>query len=292
VDASERRGLWLMAAPFLLGVIALVLVPAVGALPMSLFEWDLVRAPTFVGLENFTELVDDPVFRIALRNALFFLVAAVPLRLIGALALALVLARRGRLRAAGRAAAVTPTVIPDAAYALIWLWVLNPIYGPVNLALAGVGLPTPAWLSDPTAARWAIVLMLLLQLGEGFLIASIARRQVPEELLELATINGAGRWGRFVHVTLPIIAPALLLIAIRDTVLVLHSTFVPALLVTEGGPPPFATTALSLFTYRNAFEYLRYGYAAAATVLMLVLAASISWLLYRVVARSTGRLGA
>jgi multiple sugar transport system permease protein len=291
VDASERRGLWLMAAPFVLGVVALVLVPAVGALPMALFEWDLVRAPTFVGLDNFGELVDDPVFRITLRNALFFLVAAVPLRLVGALALALVLTRRGRLRAAGRAAVVTPTVIPDAAYALIWLWVLNPIYGPVNLALAGLGLPTPAWLSDPTAARWAIVLMLLFQLGEGFLIASIARRQVPEELLELATIDGAGCWGRFVHVTLPIIAPALLLIAIRDTVLVLHSTFVPALLVTEGGPPPFATTALSLFTYRNAFEYLRYGYAAAATVVMLVLAGSISWLLYRVVARSTGRLG-
>lgn len=290
MDASERRGLWLMAAPFVIGVVALVLVPAFGALPMALFEWDLVRPPRFIGLGNFEELIDDPVFRIALRNALFFLIAAVPLRLAGAVALALVLARRGRLRAAGRAAAVTPTMIPDAAYALIWLWVLNPIYGPVNLALGAVGLPTPAWLSQPTPARWAIVLMLVFQLGEGFLIASIARRQVPDELLDLATINGAGRWGRFTRVILPMIAPALLLIAIRDTILVLHTTFVPALLVTEGGPPPFATTALSLFTYRNAFEYLRYGYAAAATVVMLALAASISWLLYRTTSRWTGRL--
>ena len=290
MDASERRGLWLMAAPFVLGVVALVVVPALGALPMAFFEWDLVRPPRFLGLGNFEELVDDPVFRIALRNALFFLIAAVPLRLLGALALALVLARRGRPRAAGRGAVVTPTMIPDAAYALIWLWVLNPIYGPVNLALGAVGLPTPAWLSQPTAARWAIVLMLVFQLGEGFLIALIARRQVPEELLDIATINGAGRWGRFTRVTLPMILPALALIAIRDTILVLHTTFVPALLVTEGGPPPFATTALSLFTYRNAFEYLRYGYAAAATVVMLVLAASISWLLYRSVARWTGRV--
>jgi multiple sugar transport system permease protein len=290
VDASERRGLWLMAAPFIVGVVALVLVPAFGALPMALFEWDLVRPPRFLGLGNFAELVDDPVFRISLRNALFFLVAAVPLRLAAALALALVLARRGRLRGAGRAAVVVPTMIPEAAYALIWLWVLNPIYGPVNLAFEAVGLPTPSWLSQPTAARWAIVLMLLFQLGEGFLIALIARRQVPEDLLDLATINGAGRWGRFTRVTLPLIAPALVLIAIRDTILVLHTTFVPALLVTEGGPPPFATTALSLFSYRNAFEYLRYGYAAAATVVMLVLAASISWLLYRTVARWTDRV--
>jgi multiple sugar transport system permease protein len=277
-----------MAMPFCAGVVALVVIPAAGALPMALFDWDLVRPPRFVGLANFRDLVDDPVFRIALRNALFFLVAAVPLRLIGALGLALVLSKDDRLSTAGRVAVVTPAVIPDAAYALIWLWLLNPIYGPVNLVLAGVGLPTPAWLSQPTAARWAIVLMLFFQLGEGFLIALIARQHVPNELHELATINGAGRWSRFVRVTLPFIAPALVLIAIRDTILVLHTTFVPALLVTEGGPPLFATTPLSLFAYRNAFEYLRYGYAAAVTVVMLILAASIAWLLYRAVVRSAG----
>jgi multiple sugar transport system permease protein len=281
MDAGDRRMLWLMAAPFLAGVTVLVLVPAFGSLAMALSEWDLVRPPRFVGLANFRELIGDPVFRISLRNSLLYAAAAVPIRLIGALALALLLYRRGRLRAAGRVAVLVPSVVPDAAYALVWLWILNPLYGPLNLGLAAAGLPTPAWLSQATPARWAVVIMGAFQLGEGALIALIARARVSPALHEIAAIDGAGRWSRFLRVTLPIMAPALLLIVARDTILSLQATFAPALIVTEGGPPPYATTYLPLFVFRNAFEYLRYGYASAATVVLLVVTASALWLQYR-----------
>lgn len=289
MERSERRILWLMASPFVIGVCALVIVPAAGSLVMAFSEWDLVRSPRFVGTANFRELIGDPVFRISLRNSLFFTLAAVPLRLVGALALALLLHHRSRLHAAGRVAVLVPTVIPDAAYALVWIWILNPLHGPLNLALGAVGLPTPAWLTEPTPARWGVVLMSAFQLGEGFLLALVARRQMPDELYETASMSGAGRWSRFVRVTLPVMAPVLLLIAMRDTIVTLQATFVPALLVTEGGPPPYATTYLPLFIYRNAFEYLRYGYASAATVAMLVVTASILWLQFRVVVRWRGR---
>ena len=281
MDAGDRRMLWLMAAPFLAGVTVLVLVPAFGSLAMALSEWDLVRPPRFVGLANFRELIGDPVFRISLRNSLLYAAAAVPIRLIGALALALLLYRRGWLRGAGRVAVLVPSVVPDAAYALVWLWILNPLYGPLNLGLAAAGLPTPAWLSQATPARWAVVIMGAFQLGEGALIALIARARVSPALHEIAAIDGAGRWSRFLRVTLPIMAPALLLIVARDTILSLQATFAPALIVTEGGPPPYATTYLPLFVFRNAFEYLRYGYASAATVVMLVVTASALWLQYR-----------
>jgi multiple sugar transport system permease protein len=289
MERSERRILWLMAAPFVVGVSALVVVPAAGSLVMAFSEWDLVRSPRFVGIANFRELVDDPVFRISLRNSLSFALTAVPVRLVGALALALLLHHRTRLLAAGRVAVLIPTVIPDAAYALLWIWILNPLHGPLNLALGAAGLPTPSWLTQPTPARWAVVLMSAFQLGEGFLLALVARRQVPEELYEIASLSGAGGWSRFVRVTLPVMAPVLLLIAMRDTIVTLQGTFVPALVVTEGGPPPYATTYLPLFIYRNAFEYLRYGYASAATVAMLVVTASILWLQYRLVIRWRGR---
>ncbi len=285
MGSAERRVLWLMAAPFMAGIVGLVIAPALGSLAMAFADWDLVRPPRSVGLANFRELIDDPVFRIALRNSLLFAAAAVPIRVVGALGLALLLHRRDRVSAAGRVSVLIPTVIPDAAYALVWLWLLNPLYGPLNLALGAVGLPTPSWLSQPTPARWAVVIMSAFQLGEGFLIALVARRHVPAELHEIATISGAGRWSRFVRVTLPIMAPALLLIAMRDTILALQGTFVPALVVTDGGPPPYATTYLPLFVYRNAFEYLRYGYASAATVVLLALTASILWLQYRLVMR-------
>jgi multiple sugar transport system permease protein len=134
------------------------------------------------------------------------------------------------------------------------------------------------------------VLIGALQLGEGFLIALAARRGVPRHLHEAAEAVGAGPWSRFMQITLPLMAPALLLVACRDAVASFQATFVPALLVTGGGPPPHATTFLPLFVYRNAFEYLRYGYAAAATVVMIVVSASLVWLMIRIVDRWRGGL--
>jgi multiple sugar transport system permease protein len=285
MEARERRGLWLMAAPFLVGVGLLVFMPALGSFAMAAYEWDLVRPPRFVGLNNFQELLADPVFRISLRNSLTYAAIAVPLRLLCALGFALLLYGRSRLDGAGRIAVVVPTVVPDVAYALVWLWILNPLYGPLNLALGAAGLPTPSWLSQPGPARWAVVLMGAFQLAEAFLIVVAVRRLVPRELEEIAAISGAGRWSRLVRVTIPIMAPALLLVAMPDTIVTLQWTFLPALLVTEGGPPPYATTYLPLFAYRNGFEYLRYGYASATTVVMLALTASILWLLYRAFGR-------
>ena len=270
-----------MAAPFLVGVALLVAVPFLGTVAMSLFGWDLVRPPRFEELGNYRELLEDPVFRISLRNSLLFLAAAVPIRLLAATGLAFLFTARGRGMRAGRSAIFAPAVMPEAAYALVWLWLLNPIYGPVNLALEAVGLPTPAWLTEAATARWAIVTMVAFQLGQVFAIALAARALVPDELLEIAASCGAGRFSAFGRVTLPLMAPALLLVTLVDVALGLHAAFVPALLVTEGGPPPYQTTYLPNFVYVQGFEYLRYGYAAAASVLSLVLTAAIAWLGWR-----------
>jgi multiple sugar transport system permease protein len=281
----ERLGLWLMVAPFLVGVVVLVVAPALVTLVMSLFEWDLLQPARFLGLENFRELVGDVAFRASLRNSLAYVAIAVPLRVAIALGLALLMHRRMRGIGGERVAVFFPTVIPDVAYALLWLWILNPLYGPLNLLLGAVGLPTPSWLSVPASARWGVIIMGLFLIGEGFLIALAARRAVPGELYDLASSSGAGPWARFLRVTLPLMTPALLLMATRDTIMSFQATFVPALIVTEGGPPPYGTTYLPLFVYRNAFEYLRYGYASAATVFMFVLTASIVWLQYRAIDR-------
>ena len=282
----DRLGLWLMAAPFLAGVVVLVAAPALVTVVMSLFEWDLLRPASFLGLGNFRELLGDVAFRASLRNSLTYAAIAVPLRVAIALGLALLLHRRMRGAGVERTAIFLPTVIPDVAFALLWLWILNPLYGPLNLLLGGLGLPTPAWFTAPASARWAVIVMGLFPIGEGFLIALAARRAVPRELYDTAAASGAGPMAQLSRVTLPLMAPALLLMATRDTILSFQATFVPALIVTEGGPPPYGTTYLPLFVYRNAFEYLRYGYASAATVLMFVLTASIVWLQYRAIDRT------
>jgi multiple sugar transport system permease protein len=108
---------------------------------------------------------------------------------------------------------------------------------------------------------------------------------MPGELYELSAVEGAKPWYVFGRVTLPLMAPALLLLLFRDTIFSFQANFVPALIVTEGGPPPYATTYLPLFTYQNAFEYLRYGYAAAATLVMVLITAAIVFVQWRIVKR-------
>lgn len=281
----ERRELVLMLAPYLLGLMLLIVVPAAVTFGLAMTEYDLIQSPQFNGLDNFRELFGDEIFGIALRNSLMFIVIAVPLRLVGALVLALLLHKRFRGVAAYRTASYLPTVVPDVAYALLWLWIFNPLYGPLNLALESIGGPTPPWLTDATAAQWAVIIMSLFQIGEGFIVAMATRQGLPSELYELGEVEGARPFHMFRRVTLPLMAPTLLLLMFRDTIFSFQANFVPALLVTEGGPSPYATTYLPLFIYRNGFEYLRYGYASAATLTMFLVTALIVFVQYRIVRR-------
>jgi multiple sugar transport system permease protein len=293
VDPRERRQLALMLAPYLLGLGALVALPALVTFGLALFEYDLLRSPRFIGLDNFRELVDDDVFGISVRNSLVFAAIAVPLRLGAALGLALLLHRRFRGVGVHRSAVVLPFVVPDIAYGLLWLWLFNPLYGPVNRIIEWGGspqqtiwgYPSPQWLTHPNDARAAIVVMSLFTIGEGFVVLLAVRQGIPQDLYEVARVEDADSLFLFWRVTLPLMTPVLLLLLARDTIFSFQSTFVPALVVTEGGPPPYSTTYLPLFVYRTAFEYLRYGYAAAATLTMFALTAAIVYAQWRIIRR-------
>ena len=280
----DRRALLAMLAPYLFGMTVLVVAPAIVTFSLSLYEYDILEPGRFIGLGNFRELGGDEIFWISVRNSLMFILFAVPLRLLGALGLALLLHRWFRGVSAYRTVAYLPTVVPDVAYALLWLWLLNPLYGPINLALAALGLPTAPWLTSPTATQWGVILMSVFVLGEGFLVAMATRQELPEELYESAAVEGGKPWYVFRRVTLPMMAPTLLLLMFRDTIFTFQANFVPALILTKGGPV-YATTYLPLFVYRNGFEYFRYGYAAAATLVMFAVTALIVYVQYRIVKR-------
>jgi multiple sugar transport system permease protein len=289
---AQRRRHLLLLTPYLVGLVGLVLVPFGMTVAMAFTDYDLIRPPRWTGLANFVDLAGDPAFRAALTNSLVFAVIAVPARLLMALGLALLLHRRAWGAGTARTAAALPTAVPEIAYGLLWLWLLNPLYGPINqvLRVGGTGGLTvlgrtpPQWLTDPQDARAAIILMSLFTMGETFIILLATRRALPRDVYELAAIEDATGWDVFWRITLPLMAPVLGLLLLRDTIQSFQYSFVPALVVTGGGPPPNATTYLSLFVYRNAFEYLRYGYAAAATLVMLVItvvAVIVQWRLIR-----------
>ena len=295
---SERRVLGLMLAPYILGLVALVAIPALATFGLALTDYDLIRSPDVIGLDNFRELVDDRIFRIALVNSLVFAAVAVPLRLLAALGLALLLHRGGRGVGVARSAVVLPLIVPELAYGLLWLWLLNPLYGPINglLTIGGengetvLGRQPPQWLTDPNDARIAMVLLSVFLIGEGFVLLLVARRAIPADLYELAALEDATWWDVFRRVTLPLMLPVLVLLGLRDVVLSLQLNLIPALVVTDGGPPDYGTTYLGLFVYRNGFEYLRYGYAAAATVVLVVMTATIVVVQLLLLRRWRGRL--
>jgi multiple sugar transport system permease protein len=259
----------LLLAPYLIGTLLLVIVPAAATFALSLTRFDTISPPTWRGLDNFSSLAGDRLFLTAVGNSLYFIVLAVPLRVAGALGLALLHRRRRPGVAAHRAGMYLPTVIPEVAYALVWLWVLNPLYGPLNLVLRMFGFDPPAWLVDPGTAKLGFVLMSLFQIGEGFLIMLAALHDVPHELEENAAVDGASRVQVFRFVTLPLIVPWLVLLSIRDVLMSFQYTFTPALLMTRGEPLD-VTRFLPLLIFEEAFDNLRFGRASAMMLLLFL----------------------
>lgn len=269
---SRRRyqlSLYLLLAPFLVGVALLVVLPAGLSLGLAFTRYDGLAPPDWRGLENFRALAGDGLFRTAVGNSLLFLALTVPLRTLITLGLALLLARRRRGVGLYRAAVYLPTVVPGVAYAMVWVWLLNPLYGPFNLALGALGLPTPAWLADPRTALPALALAALFQLGEGFVVLLAGLQEIPDEYYEAAALDGAGRLATFGRVVLPLIAPWLLLVVVRDLIVSVQSSFTPALVMTGGGPY-YATLLVPLLIYQTAFDRLRFGEGAAMTAVVFV----------------------
>jgi multiple sugar transport system permease protein len=213
----------------------------------------------------------------------------VPLRILGALGLALLLHRPRRGVSGYRAAVYVPTVIPDVAYALIWLWIFNPLFGPVNIALGALGLPLPGWLADAGTAKFPFVVMSVFQIGEGFVILLAALRGLPREYFDAGVMDGAGRFGLFRYLTLPLLLPWLLLLSFRDVILMFQWTFTPSLVMT-GGDPYYSTLFLPLLIYEEAFDRFRFGPGSALMLVTFLASAAIIAGLY-VAFRSRGYTG-
>lgn len=262
--------IWLFVLPYLVGALVLTILPALATVSIAFADYNAVSTPTWAGLNNFVRLLNSAYVRISLRNTIFFLTLAVPLRISGALLLALLLQSDRRWFGLHRAAVYLPTVIPEVAYALIWLWILNPVYGPLNMVLAGFGLQGPAWLAEPTTARLSIVLLSLFTIGEGFVILLTGLRTIPRSYFEAARVDGATVWQSFWRITFPLIMPWLLLLTFRDLVISLQNTFTPSFVLTYGGPY-YATTFVPLLLYELAFDFFDFGMAAALLVFTYVI---------------------
>jgi multiple sugar transport system permease protein len=266
----EAIAFYLTIAPWLVGFLAFTAGPMLLSLYVSFTDWDLLTDPTFTALGNYQALIEDPLFWQSLKVTATYALLYVPLDLLGGLALALL--ARPRLRGIGafRTIFYLPTVFSGVAFVVVWLWMLNPNGGLVNLLLEQFGIQGPRWLLDPKTALLALVLMSFWGWGRSMAIFLGGLQTIPGELYEAAAIDGAGKVSQFRHITLPLITPTIffnLLLSVIAT----FQTFTSAFVATNGGPLD-STLFLVLYIYRQAFEYLHMGYAAA-----------LAWVLFGVI---------
>lgn len=280
---ADRTG-YLYIAPWLLGFLLLTAGPMCVSLYLSTTSWTMLTPPVGVGPGNYTAiLTDDPLFAVSLMNTLFYVLLAVPLGLGVALTLALLLDQKVKGVAFFRTAFFLPSITNMVAVAMLWLWIFNPEYGLLNSLLRQIGVAGPLWLQSETWAKPSLVLMSLWGVGGTMMIFLAALQGIPQELYEAAELDGAGPVRRFLHITVPMISPAVLfnlVVGIIGTFQVFTQAFVmtgTAQPGTEGGPNN-ATLFVVLYLYKKAFQEFRMGYASALAwvLFFLILAATIA----------------
>lgn len=270
---GTSRGL-LWVGPWLAGFVLFTLAPVLVSLGASVTDWSLVERPVWVGLENYRELWGDQRFVGSVRNTVVFAAANAAGTTLLALAIALVLEARVRGASVVRALVYLPTVVPVVSACVTWVWLLNPETGPVNAALAGLGVSGPNWLGDRAWALMTLAATGLWVIGGPMMVCTAGLRDVPASVREAACLDGASRWGRFVHVTLPMLSPALVFNAVMSVIWSVQ-VFAPVVIMTPRGMED-ATRTLSVFVYESGFGYGRMGYACAAAWVQILVALALA----------------
>ena len=277
---GEGRWALLFLAPTLIGLAVLSAGPILATLAISLTEWDLLRAPQIVGLDNFVELSADDRFIKALRNTAFYTVTSVPLGMVISLFLALALNQTIRGIAWIRTAYFLPVVTSTIAIALVWQWIYAPDAGLLNQVLGVFGIESQRWLSNPTLAMPSIVAMSVWQgLGTDVIIFLAGLQAIPVELLDAASVDGAGRWARFRSIVLPLLTPSIFFTGVLS--MIGSFQVFDQIFVLSRPRASDATITVVYFIYENGFKFFKMGYATAASWILFLIVALFTAIYFR-----------
>jgi sn-glycerol 3-phosphate transport system permease protein len=272
-QASRQAHGWLFLMPAAILLIAFTHYPTVATVIDSLFsKGSAIRPSRFIGVQNYARMLDDPIFWKVLANNAWFALGTIPTSISLAIVMALFVNRALPGRALVRVAYFTPTILPMIAVANIWLFFYTPDIGLIDQIAAGLGLPGHNWLGDPATVLPAIMVMTVWKEAGFFMIFYLAAMQnIPPELGEAARLEGASRWHYFRRVMFPLLMPTTLFVLINA---VLNSfKLVDHLFVLTKGGPNNASNLLLYYIFETAFSYFETNFAAALTVVLLVLLA-------------------
>jgi multiple sugar transport system permease protein len=283
--AKSRRAVsgYLFILPFILGFLLWFLVPALVAVWLTFFDWNMIRDPVYVGLDNFREVFRDRLFIQSLKATAYYTLVSVPVSLVLAFLIALLLNAKVRGMAVFRTIFYLPSIVPAVANAVLWNFVFNTEFGLVNALLRALGLPKIMWFQDPKWAMPALIIMSLWGLGYSVVIYLAGLQGIPEVLYEAAEIDGAGRWAKLRHVTIPLVSPVIFFNLIMG-IIGSFQVFTAGFLITGGGPQN-ATLFYVLYTYRTGIQYFDMGYAAVLAWILFFIILGLTLLVFRYVGR-------
>jgi multiple sugar transport system permease protein len=268
---------WICVAPWVIGFILFTLGPMLYSLYISFTDWNVLTPPHWVGLQNYIKIfTSDPDFIQSLKVTIPYAAFSIPISMITALFLAILLNEATYGIGFFRTSFYIPTIVSSVAAAVLWTWILNPRFGPINGALSVFGIKGPGWFSDPKYVLWGLIIMSSWSVGGQMLIFLAGLKGIPQQLYEAAQLDGAGRVARFWNVTIPMLSPTIffnLVMAVIGAFQTFDTAFVisTARAGTLGGPLK-STLFYMINLYSVAFGQQRMGYGTAlAWILFLII---------------------
>lgn len=276
-----RNGL-LFITPWIFGFLVFTLYPIASSLYYSLCNYSVIKAPVFIGLGNYKSLLHDGVFLKAVGNTVYMICLGVPITTFVAVGVSVMLNNKDLnegYTGVIRVLFFLPTLIPTVVACLLWIWVMQPDSGIINQLLGYIGIKGPGWLSSPTWAKPAFILMMIWTCGNAIIIYLAGLQDISESLYEAAELDGAGFIKKTIYVTIPLMRSTILYNVVTLIIGVLQ-WFAEPYIITSGGPDN-STMFYSLYLYNNAFSYFKMGYASAQAWLMLIFALIIILILFK-----------
>lgn len=268
-----------LVAPNVLGLLFFFGIPVLMAFATSLQQWNALKPPVFVGLDNFTRLLADPAFWQALFNTVKLLAMIVWAEITFSLLVAVLLNQKLRGRALFRTVYFLPVVTSTVAAAMVWTWIFQPRYGLVGNLLAPLGLRDTGWLTNPDLVLHPIAAVTVWQrLGFDMVLFLAGLQAVPRVLYEAAIIDGANRWQRFRSITLPLLSPTTFLVVVLSVIngfQIFDQVYIMTARTVRGGVGGSATT-LAYFLYDRAFVQSEFGYSSAVALVLFLITLGVT----------------
>lgn len=270
MSSSEAVKGYLFALPWFIGFFVFTLYPVMAAIYYSFCSYDIVSPPQWINIANYKTLInEDPLFWKSLFNTVFYTFFSVPLGILIALILAVLLNYKLRGMSWFRTIFYLPTIVPVVASCILWLWILNPQFGLLNVFLAKLGIAGPGWLADENWSKPSLILMSTWAVGGSMIIFLAGLQGIPRRLYEAAELDGANWWRKLISVTVPMLSPAIFFNMIMG-IIGSFQVFTQVFIMTDGGPVD-STLFYVLYLYRNAFVYFKMGYASAMALILFII---------------------